>query len=136
VADDKSKLRKPRIRKTAPTIREQAEATRVKAEKEKPQRVRKVVGVAAKPFKKVRVPSSSATRALAKSGRGIIKVLKWLVPKYFVNSWREVRQVSWPNRRETWRLTAAVFVFATVFGAMVAVVDKGLDALFKHVILK
>jgi preprotein translocase subunit SecE len=69
-------------------------------------------------------------------GRALKKVLGWLVPRYFVNSWREVRQVTWPTRRETWRLTAAVFVFAIIFGALVAVVDKGLDEIFKKVILK
>jgi preprotein translocase SecE subunit len=84
----------------------------------------------------VRIPSNPATRLLAKIGRGIKKVLSWLVPRYFVNSWREVRQVSWPNRRETWRLTAAVFIFAIVFGSLVALVDKGLDEIFKKVILK
>jgi len=53
-----------------------------------------------------------------------------------VNAWREVRQVTWPSRRETWRLTGAVFIFAIVFGALVYGVDTGLDALFKKVILK
>jgi preprotein translocase SecE subunit len=58
------------------------------------------------------------------------------MPSYLKNSWREVRQVVWPNRKETWRLTLAVFVFAVVFGALVAGVDKGLDEVFKKVILK
>ena len=66
----------------------------------------------------------------------LLRPLRLLVPTYFINSWREVRQVSWPNRRETWRLTLAVFIFAIVFGAIVAAVDKGLDELFKKVILK
>ena len=66
----------------------------------------------------------------------VIRFLRWITPSYFINSWREVKQVTWPNRRETWRLTAAVFVFATVFGILVAVVDKGLDEIFKKLILK
>jgi preprotein translocase SecE subunit len=127
--------RKPRIRK-APSMREHAEAQRAKTEEEKPRRIAKVRGAAAKPLRRVRIPSNPATRLLAKIGRGIKKVLSWLVPRYFVNSWREVRQVSWPNRRETWRLTAAVFIFAIVFGSLVALVDKGLDEIFKKVILK
>lgn len=68
--------------------------------------------------------------------RPIKKLLSFLVPRYFVNSWKEVKLVSWPNRRETWRLTLAVMVFAIVFGSMVAGVDKVLDLLFKEVILK
>lgn len=68
--------------------------------------------------------------------RSILRPFRWLIPRYFVNSWREVRQVTWPNRRETWRLTLAVFIFAIVFGALIAGVDKVLDLLFKKVILK
>lgn len=68
--------------------------------------------------------------------RPVKKILSFLVPKYFINSWKEVRRVSWPNRKETWRLTLAVMIFAIVFGSLVAGVDKGLDELFKKVILK
>jgi preprotein translocase subunit SecE len=75
-------------------------------------------------------------RTLAKLGRPVAKVLRWLLPRYFINSWREVRQVTWPNRRETWRLTGAVFIFALVFGALVAIVDKGIDEIFKKLVLK
>jgi preprotein translocase SecE subunit len=137
VAEDKPKLRKPRIRKTAPTLREQAEAARAKAEDlREPGRLRKTTSKVNNSLKKTRLTRNPVTKALAKTGRIILKVLRWLVPNYFVNSWREVRQVTWPNRKETWRLTTAVFIFAIVFGAMVSVVDKALDAIFKHVILK
>ena len=64
------------------------------------------------------------------------RILNRIVPRYFVNSWREVKRVSWPNRGETWRLTLAVFVFALIFGSLVAVVDHGLDELFKKVVLR
>lgn len=120
--------RKPRIRKSAPTLREKVEMERAKTEEPKKRRL----GAVPRP----RIPSNPVTRALMRVGRALKKVLGWLVPRYFVNSWREVRQVTWPTRRETWRLTAAVFVFAIIFGALVAVVDKGLDEIFKKVILK
>lgn len=121
--------RKPRIRKSSPTFAEVAEAQRAKAQREKPRRLSKAGGLAVKPFRRIRPPSNRFTRGLRKG-------LSWLVPRYFVNSWREVRLVTWPNRRETWRLTLAVFIFAIVFGSMVAAVDKGLDEIFKKVILK
>lgn len=129
-----SKGRKPRVRK-APTLREQAELARAKSEQaQQPKRIRKVVSRVARPVKKV--PSNPVTRVLAKVIKGMGRALRWLIPSYFVNSWREVRQVTWPSRRETWRLTLAVFIFATVFGALIAGVDKGLDAIFKNVVLK
>jgi len=60
-----------------------------------------------------------------------------LVPRYFVNSFKEVRQVQWPARKETWRLTLACVRFLpSYFGGMVAGVDKGLDEIFKKVVLK
>lgn len=64
------------------------------------------------------------------------RVLSWLMPRYFVNAWREVRLVTWPTRKETWRLTLAVFVFAIVFGALIAGVDKVIDDIFKRIILR
>ena len=68
--------------------------------------------------------------------RIVKRVLGWLVPRYFINSWREVRQVTWPGRKETWRLTGAVFIFALIFGAAVYGVDRVLDEVFKKFILR
>lgn len=55
---------------------------------------------------------------------------------YLRSSWRELRQVTWPTRREGRRLTTAVIIFSVVFGALIAVVDYGLDKLFKQLLLK
>lgn len=59
-----------------------------------------------------------------------------LVPPYFRNSWKELRQVTWPTFRVSLRLSFAVIVFAIVFGCLVALLDYGLDKLFKQVLLK
>ena len=55
---------------------------------------------------------------------------------FFASSWQELRQVTWPTRREGRRLTTAVIIFSVVFGALIAVVDYGLDKLFRQVLLK
>jgi|SRR5688572_7616274 preprotein translocase SecE subunit len=68
-------------------------------------------------------------------GRGIKKVGRFFVPKYFKASWAELKQVTWPTGREAWKLTLAVIIFAIIFGAVITVVDIGLDKLFKKVIL-
>lgn len=57
------------------------------------------------------------------------------MPRYFSDAWGELKQVTWPTRKETWKLTLAVFMFAIIFGLLVALVDFGLDKLFKKVIL-
>lgn len=122
--------KKPRIRKTAPTVRELAEVTSAKQAKKEAKTGR------LPKLPKVRVPKNPLFDRLGPVGRRVGRVLSWLMPKYFVNSWRELRQVTWTSRRETWRLTLAVFVFAVVFGALVAGVDKSLDEIFKKLVLK
>lgn len=130
------KKRKPRIRKTAPTVRERAEAAQAQASTKRPGRLMRSLSTAVRPVKKLRLPDNKATRPIKKAVRGASKALSWLVPKYFVNAWRELRQVTWPSRRETWRLTLAVFVFAVVLGLTVAGVDKVLETAFRNFILK
>jgi preprotein translocase SecE subunit len=132
-AEDK---RRPRIRKSAPTVRQRQEAAQAKVEEPKPKRLRGILGKLVSPFKKARLSERKVFQAIGRPLRPLKRPLGWLVPRYFVNSWRELRQVHWPNRRETWRLTLAVFIFAVVFGALVAGVDKSLDELFKKVVLK
>lgn len=127
--------KKPRLRKTAPTIRERVETTQLEESKASPKRS-KGLAVAKAVGRRLRLPRNRATAPIFRILAPIGRVLRFITPKYFIDSWREVRQVTWPTRRETWRLTGAVFVFAVIFGAMVAAVDKGLDAIFKNVILK
>jgi preprotein translocase SecE subunit len=59
-----------------------------------------------------------------------------LLPGYLRNSWAELRQVKWPTLAESRRLTVAVLIFAALFGAAIAVVDYGLDKLFRNILLK
>ena len=81
-------------------------------------------------------PRSKFTKYLLKTFKPFIWVAKKVVPKYFVYSFRELKNVTWPNRREARRLTTAVILFSFVLSVSVALVDYGLDKLFKKVILK
>lgn len=56
--------------------------------------------------------------------------------RFVRDSWRELKQVTWPSWRESRRLTAAVILFSIVFGALIALVDFGLDKLFKQLFVK
>lgn len=56
--------------------------------------------------------------------------------RFLQGSWRELQEVTWPTRHEGRRLTTAVIIFSVVFGALIAVVDYGLDKLFKQLLLK
>ncbi|HEX5456730.1 MAG TPA: preprotein translocase subunit SecE [Candidatus Saccharimonadales bacterium] len=59
-----------------------------------------------------------------------------ILPRYLKGAWEEIRLTTWPNRKETIRLTFAVFIFSSVFAVFVAALDFILDKIFKHLIIK
>ncbi|HEU5122307.1 MAG TPA: preprotein translocase subunit SecE [Candidatus Saccharimonadales bacterium] len=131
-----SKKTKRRFR-AAPTLREQTEKQSGKVEG-KPSRVRRFFG------SKAFVPFHAIGRGIRKvwlSGplrpvRFIARILgKVLVPQYFRNSWKELRQVTWPDFKTTWRLTFAVLVFGTVFGLAIYGLDILLEKGLREVLL-
>ena len=134
--EDKSKSHKPRIRKAPISQREKVEIERTKSQSTP--RKKKITSSASGKLK-------STSNVLGKEyylpmpnnrfGKFINK-RRHFIPKYFRDSWADLKLVAWPGRKETWRLTFAVFVFAIVFGVIVAIVDKGLDTLFRDVILE
>lgn len=126
--------RKPRIRKVE-TVRERNEKLSRKAEtgttKVKKRPIRRVGRAVARPVKAAARPFNK------RPVRFIFRLLgKILLVGYFRNSYKELRQVTWPSRRETWKLTFAVLIFATVFGFLVAVTDYGLDKVIRRIVLK
>ena len=87
--------------------------------------------------------SLSSSKLMVKTKKLLKTVLKpviWLgsklVPTYFKNSFKELKLVTWPNRKESRQLTSAVIIFAVVLSLIVALIDLGLDKVFKKVILK
>lgn len=56
--------------------------------------------------------------------------------KYLRGVRAEFRKVTWPKRREAWRLTLAVMIFSVVFAAFVTIVDYGISTVFEKVIIK
>ena len=129
--------------KQSETVRERT--AKGPAKKSSSRRIRGTARVVAKPFTaiwlvliKIARPLRFLlwpfkTRPLRFIGRIISKVL---FLGYFRDSWRELRNVTWPSRKETRQLTSAVFAFAIVFGLAVTVIDYGLDKIFKNLLLK
>lgn len=54
------------------------------------------------------------------------------IKNYLVGSWRELRMVRWPNRKQTWAMTLAVILFSLGIGLLIFL----LDALFTFVFKK
>ena len=114
-------VNKSRVRKVATTAKKASGPLRV---------VGRFLSKLAHPFKFLLAPFKT------KPARFVGRILnKVLLINYFMSAWKELRQVTWPGRKETRQLTLAVFVFATVFGLMVTLTDYGLDKVFKKVIL-
>jgi preprotein translocase SecE subunit len=80
-------------------------------------------------FKLIRLPDNKFGRLLKRVGR-------FLIPEYFRAAWGEIKQTTWPNRKETTRLTIAVFIFSIIFATFVAGLDFALDKMFKNLITK
>lgn len=128
MAEDKA-TPKRRLVKKAESVREKAE--KVAESNKQPRRLHTTKRRAAVPFR-------IAGNTFAKLGKfKVFRIIGLiLVPPYFRNSWKELRQVTWTKRRESFRLTFAVIVFAVVFGIAVAILDYGLDKVFKELLLK
>jgi preprotein translocase SecE subunit len=57
------------------------------------------------------------------------------IGRYFRNSWRELRQVRWTNRRATWALTLAVILFCLLFAGLIMLVDWIFNWTIQEVVL-
>lgn len=133
MAEDDSKQKKRRIIRTAETLREKAE----RSKGEQAGQAEKKRGIVGWAFFILFWPLRFVGRQLAKLERfKVFRIIGYiLVPPYFRNSFKELQQVTWPNRKETLRLTGAVLAFATVFGILVTAVDYGLEKIFKRILL-
>lgn len=43
--------------------------------------------------------------------------------RYIRDSWRELRQVRWPNRKTTWKMVLAVLVYTAIFMVLIMLLD-------------
>lgn len=122
------------VKKTKTSFRERnikaAEA------KDKPKRIRKVATTAVRPVGKVGSMLTKEFHVIPqKENAGFFTKSRKAAPSYFSNAWKELRLVSWPGRKETWKLVFAVYVFAIGLGIAIALLDFGLEKLFRDVIL-
>ncbi len=122
--EEKPTKKKRLVRQSPQTVREQSERASQAATSavNKKHPIRRLLGTVFSPLKFIWRP------------------IRWLgrhlIPRYFRNSFNELRQVTWPNWRQTRQLTTAVVLFAVTFGVIVSILDFGLDKVFKKVFLK
>lgn len=112
---------------------------------QKPRRIRRTISQANKPLGRIGRALARIFQPFAfllwpfktRPARFIGRILaKILLVNYIRSSWGELRQVQWPNRRQTLKLTLAVFIFAVALTTVIAGVDWVLNKLFKEILLQ
>jgi preprotein translocase SecE subunit len=134
---DKTTKSKKRIVKNPESFRERAVKATTEVDNKKPRLSR-----SKQAFKALFRPFRTLARAIGsfppfKPLRRPLRIIGLIIfPAYFRNSWKELKLVTWPGFKESIRLTWAVLLFAIIFGTTVALVDYGLNSVFKHILLK
>ena len=54
--------------------------------------------------------------------------------RYLKESWQEIRQVRWPNRKATWKLVLAVVVYSGIFVAILLLLDLLFSVIFNNIL--
>ena len=125
-----------------------AKVTRIKAsdsprkssEESKPAIVRKKVAVADKKSDKNKKKSlKKAEKNLdKKSGKKpfiLVRPVVYLF-RYLGDSWKELRQVRWPNRKATWKMVLAVIIYTVLFVTIITLLDMFFAWLFNLILGK
>ena len=59
-----------------------------------------------------------------------------LLGRYLRDSWRELRQVRWPNRKATWKMVLAVLIYTALFVLIISLLDIFFTWLFNLILGK
>ncbi len=87
--------------------------------------------------KEARKEAKAAKKAeRAKSGKKTFILFRPFVAffRYLRDSWREIRQVRWPNRKATWKMVLAVLVYTALFVVLISLLDMFFTWLFSLII--
>ncbi|MBQ3473836.1 preprotein translocase subunit SecE [Candidatus Saccharibacteria bacterium] len=124
-----------------------AKITRIKAsdspkkkEEETPTITRKKVVVEDKKSEKLkRKEAKKAEKNIDKKSEKkpfiLIRPIVYLF-RYIRDSWRELRQVRWPNRKATWKMVLAVIVYTILFVVIISLLDIFFSWLFNLILGK
>lgn len=126
---DEQPSKPKRLVKNPETFRERAlKASEASSKPSRTSGVKRTGGKVAKP---VAVPFKKA------AGTKPARILgRFILFRYIRDSWFELKKVTWPSWKQSRQLTVAVLIFAVVFGVLIAVVDYGLDKIFRNILFK
>lgn len=101
-----------------------------KAETEtKPEKVEKTAAPIAKTIQK---PAKTSKNTEEKPLKEVFILARPFVAfgRYLRDSWREIRQVRWPNRKATWKMTLAVLIYCAIFFVFILLLDMFFTFIF------
>src|SRR5574344_1687528 len=53
---------------------------------------------------------------------------------YIHESWIEIRQVHWPNRKQTWKMLGAILIYTIVFLVLITILDILFTCIFNKLL--
>ena len=107
-----------------------------KKAKDEPVITRKKVVIKDKKTEKVAKAKAKAKIKKEKSGKKVFILFRPFVAlaHYLRDSWREIRQVRWPNRKATWKMVLAVLIYTAIFVIIISLLDLFFTWLFSLII--
>ena len=128
---------KPKLR-VRKSVSQRDKAVKAQKKSDKPHRVRRGLSAVKRPVAKIRRSAKQEYHLIRPRESGLMGWLtktRYWTPRYFRDSFAELKLVSWPGRKETWKMVLAVFLFSAVVGIIISLVDYGLEKLFREVLL-
>ena len=97
---------------------------------------RKKVVLEDKKSKKAAKAAKKQQKKEAKKGKKTFILFRPFVAfgRYLRDSWREIRQVRWPNRKATWKMVFAVLIYTALFVVFISLLDMFFTWLFSLII--
>ena len=69
--------------------------------------------------------AEKATKKVENDGKKVFILFRPFVAlgRYLRDSWKEIRQVRWPNRKATWKMVIAVLIYTALFMIIILLLD-------------
>lgn len=83
----------------------------------------------------VEVSTPTPRRGLLGKRVNPLAPIKWLL-RYIRDSYRELRRVTWPDKKTAWRLTGTVFLFSFIMALFLFGLDSAFSKMFEKLFLK
>jgi preprotein translocase SecE subunit len=86
--------------------------------------------------KKAAKKAEKAAKKAANTGKKHFILFRpfFALGRYFKESWQEIRQVRWPNRKATWKLVLAVVIYSGIFVAILLLLDLLFSFIFNNIL--